>query len=57
MPLAKYIKQQLKILHFVIGGLFHVRISPTASSPLGVGGQLISSSFGVFGVCAPVGVA
>jgi hypothetical protein len=50
IPFAKYIKQQHKILHFVIGGLFHVRINPTASSCLGVGGRLISSSFGVLGV-------
>jgi hypothetical protein len=57
MPFAKYIKQQLKILHFVSGGLFHVLMSPTASSLRGVGGLLISSSYGVFGVCAPAGVA
>jgi len=38
-----------------MGGLFHVRISPTASSLLGVGGLLISSSLGVFGVCTPDG--
>lgn len=53
-PFEKYIKQQHNILHFVMGGLFHVRIRPTASSLVGVDGQLCSSSFGVLGVLVPV---
>ena len=48
-------QQQLSSRHLFIGGLERVWTISVASSVLGLGGLLISSSLGVFGVWAPLG--
>ena len=49
-------QQQLRSRHLFMGGLDSVWTTSAASSALGLGGLLISSSFAVLGVWVPVGV-
>lgn len=56
-PLPKLMRQALKRRYRFMGGLERVCTTSTASSFFGLGGLLISSSLGVMGVCAPLGVS